>query len=61
MTMTKKQFRNLYHSYRFFIRRNTRDQALAWIAFYNEEDRRIIERVIGQADNPHAGEPTKTR
>jgi hypothetical protein len=47
MIMSKIQFKNLYHTFRWARNHMTIIEALAWIGFYNRHSRYIIERVIG--------------
>ena len=41
----KEQIKNLRHSYRWMKRRCTLKETLAWIEFYNKQDRYIIEKI----------------
>lgn len=44
--MTKEQFKNLYHAFRWMLRYATIEETLRWIGFYSLTDRKIIERLI---------------
>lgn len=44
--MNKKQWYNLYHSFRYMKRFCNTTEVLAWIQFYNKKDREIIEKII---------------
>ena len=45
-TMSKTQWKNLWHSYRWQRRASGVGLALAWIACYNRNDVELIRRVI---------------
>ena len=44
--MTKKQYKNLSHSFRFMKRETTEIEALNWIGFHNLKDKKILEQMI---------------
>ncbi len=49
--MTKRQYKNLNHSFRWMRRKSTYQIALAWIKFYNSYDAYIIFRIFKEASD----------
>ena len=43
--MSKQQYKNLSHAFRWMRNFTTEAEAFAWIEYYNRADRGIIERV----------------
>ena len=44
--MNKQRFKNVYRSFRLMKRRCTIQETLAWIGFYSQYDRHILEKLL---------------
>lgn len=44
--ISKEKFKNVYRAYRIMSKKCTVSEALAWIGFYSQADRKVIEKVI---------------
>jgi hypothetical protein len=45
-SMNKQRFKNVYRSFRLMKRRCTIQETLAWIGFYSQYDRHILEKLL---------------